>query len=72
VSMLITIIAKMGQILERTNLISLLEQKIMRFPYKQTMPCRVRHFTNGLASIVPGAHVYIVVSMHVFPNFCVF
>ena len=56
VSMVITIIAKMQ---ETTNphCLSRLEQMLQDFPHKQTMPYRVRHFTNGLASIVPGTRL---------------
>ena len=54
VSMVITIIAKMQKILDRPHCISRLEQMIQNFPYRQTMPYRIRHITNGLASIVPG------------------
>jgi len=58
VSMVITIIAKIGKLLDRPHRISHLEQMLQMFPYKQTMPYRVRHITNGLASIVPGKKCY--------------
>jgi len=54
VSMVITIIAKMQEITNQPHCLSRMEEMLQDFPHQQTMPYRVRHFTNGLASIVPG------------------
>lgn len=35
------------------NAIAILEECILRFPYRQAMPFRVKHFIHGLSSICP-------------------
>jgi hypothetical protein len=55
VSMVITIVAKIGADMPRYRRnICILEDLLGRFPHRQAMPFRVKHFIKGLKAYIPG------------------
>lgn len=57
ISMIVTILLKVGKTYPayRHN-ISSLDKLLNSFPYKQSMPFKVKNFTKGLSTYIPGLH----------------